>query len=118
MAFVEYLDLELQQIDVKRAFLNGDLDEEIYMKQPKWFSSNNGEHLVYKLRKSMYGLKQAFCQLYLKFDDVVSSFSFEENIVDQCIYQKVNKSMVYFLILYVDNILLTANDKSMLHEVK
>ena len=59
LALVAHFDLELQQMDVKTAFLNGDLEEEVYMKQPKGFPSSDGEHLVCKLNKSIYGLKQA-----------------------------------------------------------
>ena len=59
MALVARFDLELHQMDVKTAFLNGDLEEEVYMKQPKGFSSSDGEQLVCKLKKSIYGLKQA-----------------------------------------------------------
>jgi hypothetical protein len=54
----------------------------------------------------------------LKFHSVISSFGFVENIMDQCIYQKVNGSKICFLVLYVDDILLTTNDKGLLHEVK
>lgn len=59
-ALVAYYDLNLHQIDVKIAFLNGDLKEEIYMDQPEGFVINVRENLVYKLNTSMYGLKQAF----------------------------------------------------------
>src|SRR5262249_53302735 len=59
MALVAYFDFELHQMDVKTAFLNNDPEEEAYMKQPEEFSSNDGEHLVYMLKKSIYGLKQA-----------------------------------------------------------
>ena len=72
-------------MDVKTTFLNGELEEEVYMKQPKGFFSSQGEHLVYKLKKSIYRLKQSSYQWYLKFHDVISSFGFEENIMDQCI---------------------------------
>lgn len=51
--------LHLEQLDVKTAFLNGDLDEEIYMQQPDGFSVKGKEKLVCKLKRSMYGLKQA-----------------------------------------------------------
>ena len=71
-----------------------------------------------KLKKSIYGLKQASHQWYLKFHDVIPLFEFVENIMDQCIYQKVNGSNIYFVVLYVDDILLVANDKGMLYEVK
>ena len=64
LALVAHFDLELHQMDVKTAFLNGDLEEEVYMKQPEGFLSSVGEHLVCKLNKSIYGLKQASCQWY------------------------------------------------------
>ena len=88
------------------------------MKQPEGFSSSDGEHLVCKLKKSIYGLKQASRQWYFKFHGVISSFGFVENPMDQCIYQKVSGSKICFLVLYVDDILLATNDKGMLHEVK
>lgn len=118
MALVAHFDLELQQMDVKTAFLNGDLEEEVYMKQPEGFPSSDGEQLVCKLKKSLYGLKQASRQWYLKFHNVISSFGFVENIMDQCIYLKVSGSKICFLVLYVDDILLATNDKGLLHEVK
>ena len=59
MALVAHFDFELHQMDVKTTSLNGHLEEEVYMKQPKGFSSTKSEHLVYKLNKSIYRLKQA-----------------------------------------------------------
>ena len=85
-ALVAHFDFDLHQMDVKPTFLNGNLEEEVYMKQSEGFSSSEGEHLVCKLKKSIYGLKQVSCQWYLKFHEVIVSFGFEENIMDQCIY--------------------------------
>ncbi|WJZ87759.1 hypothetical protein VitviT2T_007113 [Vitis vinifera] len=59
MAIVAHFDLELHQMDVKTAFLNGDLNEEVYMEQPTGFAEVGKEDLVCKLNKSIYGLKQA-----------------------------------------------------------
>ena len=118
LALVAHLDLELQQMDVKTTFLNGDLEEEVYMKQPEGFSYREGEHLVCKLKKSIHGLKQASHQWYYKFHGVITSFGFIENPMDQCIYQKVSGSKTCFLVLYVDDILLATNDKGMMHGVK
>lgn len=118
MALVAHFDFELHQMDVKTAFLNGDLEETVYMKQPEGFPSSKGDHLVCKLNKSIYGLKQASRQWYIKFHEVITSFGFEENIMDECIYQKVSGSRICFLVLYVDDILLATNDKGLLYEVK
>lgn len=118
MALVAHFDLELQQMDVRTSFLNGGLEEDICIKQPEGFSSGNDEKLVCKLNKSIYGLKQASRQWYLKFHDVISSFSFVENIMDNCIYQKLSGIKICFLVLYVDDILLVTNDRDMLYEVK
>ena len=59
MALVAHYDLELHQMDVKTAFLNGDLEEEVYMDQPEGFIVQRKEHMVCKLNKSIYRLKQA-----------------------------------------------------------
>ncbi|GJU73316.1 zinc finger, CCHC-type containing protein [Tanacetum coccineum] len=71
------------QMDVKTAFLNGDLDEEIYMKQPEGFVMPGHESKVCKLKKSLYGLKQAPKQWHQKFDDVVLSNGFSLNQADK-----------------------------------
>jgi hypothetical protein len=67
--------------------------------------------MVCKLKKSIYRLKQDFRQYYLKFNDTITFFEFKENIVEQCIYMKVNVSKFKFLILHVD-------DHGLLHETK
>ena len=67
LAIVAHMDLELYQMDVKTAFLNGELDEEIYMDQPLGFESQGQERKVCKLKRSIYGLKQASRQWNIKF---------------------------------------------------
>lgn len=118
MALVAYFDLELHQMDVKIAFLNGNLDEAIYMVHPQGFAVKGKEHMGCRLRKSIYGLKQASRQWNLKFDEVIKRFGFRENVVDKCIYVKFKGGKLIILVLYVDDILLASNDKNMLHETK
>ena len=74
--------------------------------------------MVCKLQKSIYGLKQASRQWYLKFDEVVIANGFKDNIVYQCTYMKVNRSRYIFLVLYVDDILLPTNDTDLLVETR
>ena len=76
MALVAHFDLELHQMDVKTAFLNGDIDETIYMVQPENFVSGATKKKVCKLKKSIYGLKQASRQWYYKFHQVIISSGF------------------------------------------
>lgn len=118
LAIVAHYDLELHQMDVKTTFLNRDLEEEIYMAQPEGFVANGEEQRVCKLKKSIYGLKQASRQWYLKFDRVITSHEFKENVVDKCIYLKVRGSRFIILVLYVDDILLAGNIIHLIHETK
>src|ERR1044072_3169604 len=115
MALVAHYDLELHQMDVKTAFLNGNIDETIYMVQPENFVSGDPKNTVCKLTKSIYGLKQASRQWYHKFHEVVLSFGFEVNNGEDCVYHKFSGSKYIFLVLYVDAILLATNDIGMLH---
>jgi hypothetical protein len=118
MALVTHYDLELYQMDVKTAFLNEDLLENVYMAQPKGFAVKGKEHMGCHLRKSIYGLKQASRQWYLKFDETIRGFGFKENEEDNCIYVKFRSRKFIFLILYVDDILLASSDVSLLLEIK
>ena len=99
MTLIAHYDLELHHMDVKTIFLNENLEENVYINQPMGFSVKGKEHMVCKLKKLIYGLKQASRQWYLKFNDTIVSFGFKENIIDQCIYLKVSVSKVIFLIL-------------------
>nr|KAJ0195046.1 hypothetical protein LSAT_V11C700360720 [Lactuca sativa] len=101
----------IHQMDVKTAFLNGDLDEEIYMKQPEGFVMPGNEHKVCKLKKSLYGLKQAPKQWHQKFDDVVLSNGFALNQADKCVYSKFDTSGKGVMIcLYVNDMLIFGTD--------
>src|SRR3954467_8683351 len=103
-------------MDVKTAFLNGNLTEDVYMIQPESFVDLANADKVCKLQKSIYGLKQASRSWNICFDEVVKSFGFIKSDHDSCLYKKFSGSKVNFLILYVDDILLIGNDVQMLEE--
>ena len=110
--------MDVDGSDVKTAFLNGDIDETIYMLQPENFISGDPKSMVCKLKKPIYGLKQASRQWYQKFHQVITSYGFEANVVDDCVYHKFSGSKYIFLVLYVDDILLATSDARLLHETK
>ena len=78
-------DLKIHQMDVKTAFLNGELEEEIYMEQPKGFIVPGKEKKVWRLVKSLYGLKQAPKQCHAKFDQIMLANGFKINECDKCV---------------------------------
>ena len=77
LAIVANMDLELHQMDVKTAFLNGELEEEIYMEQPIGFTKERQEHKVCRLLKSIYGLKQSSRQWNIRFHNAIMSHDFK-----------------------------------------
>ena len=105
-------------MDVKIAFLNGNLTEDVYMMQPEGFVDPTNAGKICKLRKSIYGLKQASRSWNIHFDEVVKGFGFIKNEEEVCVYKKESEGSVTFLILYVDDILLIGNDILMLVSVK
>ena len=105
-------------MDVKTAFLNGNLIEDVYMTQPKGFVDPKYPNRVCKLQRSIYGLKQASQSWNLRFDEAIKEFGFLKNEDEPCVYKKTSGSTVVFLILYVDDILLIENDIPTLLNVK
>lgn len=119
LAFVAYFDWELEQLDVKTAFLHGDLDEKIYMSQPKGFEDKAKPDFVCFLKKSLYGLKQSPRQWYKRFDSFVKSIGFKRSDFDHCLYfQHKNKDECVFLLLYVDDMLLIGPDVKRINNIK
>ncbi|KAK8661347.1 hypothetical protein V6N13_052240 [Hibiscus sabdariffa] len=105
-------------MDVKTAFLNGKLEEDVYMKQPEGFVAPKKAGKVCKLQRSIYGLKQAFRSWNLRFNEAIQEFGFIRNEDEPCVYKKFSGSIVSFLILYIDDILIIGNDIPTLQSIK
>nr|GEV71493.1 retrotransposon protein, putative, Ty1-copia subclass [Tanacetum cinerariifolium] len=118
IAIAAYYDYEIWQIDVKTAFLNGYLNEEVYMMQPEGFVNPKYPNRVCKLKHSIYGLKQASRQWNKRFDDKIKKFGFTQNRDEPCVYIKASGSNITLIILYVDDILIMGNSIPMLQSVK
>ena len=97
---------KIHQMDVKTAFLNGILEEEVYLEQPKGFVSHDFFSYVFKLKKALHGLKQAPPVWYERIDKYLLSLGFSKNDADPNLYFKVTKGDMLILILYVDDLLI------------
>ncbi|KAK8684172.1 hypothetical protein V6N13_040203 [Hibiscus sabdariffa] len=99
LAVATFHDYEIWQMDVKTAFLNGKLEEDVYMTQPEGFVTPENAGKVCKLQRSIYGLKQASRSWNLRFNEAIQEFGFIRNEDEPCVYKKFSGSIVSFLIL-------------------
>ncbi|WJZ95597.1 hypothetical protein VitviT2T_014356 [Vitis vinifera] len=118
IALTSIHNLVIYQMDVKTAFLNGDLEEEIDMEQPKGFKVPRKKKKVCKLVKSLYGLKQALKQWHNKFDHVLVTNGYSINNVDKCIYNKYEDNTCVVICLYVDDMLIFGTSLEVVCETK
>ena len=119
LALVAREDLELVQLDVKTAFLHGDLHEDLYMEQPAGFVAHGSEDMVCSLRKSLYGLKQAPREWYQKFDAFMRSEGYMRSHEDPCLYtRKAADGSLIVLILYVDDMLIAGKSVADVNALK
>ena len=98
LAIAAFYDYEIWQMDVKTAFLNGYLKEELYMMQPEGFVDPKGANKVCKLQRSIYGLLPASQSWNICFDSVIKAYGFIHTFGEACIYKKVSRSR------YVSNV--------------
>uniref|UniRef100_A0A5B7BYT4 Reverse transcriptase Ty1/copia-type domain-containing protein n=1 Tax=Davidia involucrata TaxID=16924 RepID=A0A5B7BYT4_DAVIN len=119
LALVAQYDLELAQLDVKTAFLHGDLDEEIYMAQPDGFKVTGKENWTCKLNKSLYGLKQSPRQWYKRFDRFMLDQKYIRSQFDHYVYfRKLRDGSFIYLLLYVDDMLIASKSKVEIDRLK
>jgi hypothetical protein len=124
LALVTHQNLELEQLDVKTAFLHGNLEEEIFMVQLEGFKQPGTKNLVCRLKKSLYGLKESPKQWYKKFDSYMIQIGYTRCEYDCYVYVRIFEDGSYiFLLLYVDDMLIAAKSmcevnrlKSLLHK--
>ncbi|KAL4018000.1 hypothetical protein IC575_021587 [Cucumis melo] len=114
-----HFDMFIEQMDVTTAFLHGELEEVIYMAQPKGYEVKGKEDMVFRLHKSLYGLKQSPRQWYIRFDTFILKQGFHRNSYDACVYWKQSQKGTYiYLLLYVDDMILVSKDYAEICELK
>ncbi|XP_075498838.1 uncharacterized protein LOC142537165 [Primulina tabacum] len=112
------LDWPLLQLDVKNAFLNGELEEEVYMDLPPGFNTNHNQGNSCRLKKSLYGLKQSPRAWFGRFMKFVQRQGFKQAQVDHTLFYKRQSTGITILIVYVDDIVLTGDDKFEMQRIK
>ncbi|KAL9261973.1 Retrovirus-related Pol polyprotein from transposon TNT 1-94-like protein [Drosera capensis] len=119
LALVALYNLELEQLDVKTAFLHGELEETIYMSQPEGFAVEGKEDHVCKLKRSLYGLKQSSRLWYKRFDSFMLNHGYSRSAYDSCVYyRRLHDGSFIYLLLYVDDMLIAAKNLSQVQELK
>ena len=118
LAIASQHGLVVHQMDVKTAFLNGELKEEIFMRQPEGFISQGEEMLVCKLKRSLYGLKQSAKCWNDELDRQLARMDFTQSDSDPCIYIRYSDNRIFIIAVYVDDIILASESDEMMGRTK
>ena len=109
---------KVYQMDVKSSFLNGVLKEEVYVEQPLGYKVAGEEHKVYKLKRTLYGLKKAPRAWYNRIDSYLMSNGFSKSDGEPTLYINAENGNVLIFVLYVDDLIFTGNDNFLIGEFK
>ena len=110
MSIAANLDWELHQLDIKNAFLNGSLEEEVFMRIPPGFESSENQNKVCKLKKALYGLKQSPRAWFTKFSATMNKLGYQQGQDDHIVFIKQTINGKSILIVFVDDMSLIGND--------
>ena len=105
-------------MDAKFSFLNGVLQEEVYIDQPQGYVKKNEENKVYRLKKALYGLKQALRAWYSRIDNYFKKMGFKRCPFENTLYIKENKGNILIIGLYVDDLIFTGNNHYEIEEFR
>ena len=107
------------QLDVKSAFLHGELQEEVFVDQPPGYVKVKEEHKVYRLKKALYGLKQAPRAWYSRIDAYFTKEGFKKCPYEHTLFTKIGDGRKLLIVcLYVDDLIFTGNDSAMIEKFK
>ncbi|WRX19899.1 Reverse transcriptase [Theobroma cacao] len=118
MSMAATYDWPLHQLDIKNAFLHGDLQEEVYMEQPPEFVTQGEYGKVYHLRKSLYGLKQSLRAWFDKFSEPVQELGMKKSKCDHSVFYRQSEVGIILLLVYVDDIVITGSDTASIQSLK
>ena len=109
---------EIHHLDVKTAFLHGELNEDVYVSQPEGFEKKGEEHKVYKLSKALYGLRQAPRAWNTKLDQILKGLDFKKCSKESSVYRKEEGKQLLIVAIYVDDLFITGNSLRSIMEFK
>ena len=118
MALAVHGNMKLHQMDVKTAFLNGELCEEVFYRQPEGFTVEGKENFVCQLKKSIYGLKQSPWCWNIAIDEHLKKIKFVQTEGDPCLYVSRDQGETVVIAVYVDDIVIAAKTDKRIAEVK
>eukprot|EP00253_Pinus_taeda_P030272 PITA_30272 len=118
LALAAQFSWKVHQMDVKSVFLNGDLQEEVYMTQPPGFKVVGQEQKVCRLVKALYGLKEAPRAWYIKIDKYLTNHGFRQSPSDANLYIKHTGDDILFVVVYVDDLIITGSSAPLIHGIK
>ena len=109
---------DLHQLDIKNVFLHCDLQEEVYTEQPLEFVTPREKGRVFRLQKSLYGLKQSQRMWFGKFIQAVAEFGMQKSKFDHFVFYKNSNLGIVLLVVYVDDIVITRSDSKGISPLK
>jgi hypothetical protein len=116
LAYACSKNVKVYQMDVKSAFLNGELEEEVYIEEPEGFQLSEKTNQVCKLNKALYGLKQAPRAWYSILDKYLQQAWFRKENVNNNLYMKVSQGNILLIKVYVDDIIFGSDDDMLSHQ--
>jgi hypothetical protein len=110
ISLVASMGWNIHQMDVKTTFLNGAIEEEVYIEQPQGFEVHSRDTHIFRLKKALYGLKQASRAWYVRMDNYLKRLGFSKSLANPNLYYKVMDNAPVILLLYVDDLIITGEE--------
>ena len=112
LGYIANKNFKVYQMDVKSTFLNGELEEEVYIEQPKGFPLIEEKDMVYRLKKDLYRLKKAPRTQYARLDNYLAKLEFANGMIDTKLQLKEIENGLFIIIVFVDDIIFGGNDEA------
>lgn len=111
LAYVVNKKLKVYKMDVKSSFLNGELEEQVYIEKPEGFPLKEDKDLVCKLKKSLYGLKKSPRTQYARLENYLAKLGFAKGMADSKLYLKEIENGFLIIVIFIDEIIFGGNEK-------